>query len=76
MTKVVANIVKLTPDAREFLEIVHFPEIAEIANYIVFFDDGDAQFLEELSYPMVGFTPPHFSMLVTYRDICLEIPAA
>jgi len=48
---------------------MHFPEIPENATYVAFFDDGRAQFFEDLSLPKFGATPLFVSM---YTDVILE----
>lgn len=40
--------VRVTESLRELLKIINFPEIPEEANYIAFFDDGEAAFIEKI----------------------------
>ena len=69
MPKENATVLRLSDGTKNLLTRMHFPEIPENATYVAFFDDGRAQFFEDLSLPKFGATPLFVSM---YTDVILE----
>lgn len=49
-----STIIRLTDSVRELFKKMSFPEIPEAANFIVFSEDGDAQFLEDFKAADAG----------------------
>lgn len=64
------NVIKITDATRGFLELLRFPEIPEEAQYVAFFEDGQAQFLEVLEGSF-GF--PDLYVIAAYKDLELEL---
>ena len=68
-------IITLSEPTRELLSLMSFPEIPSEANYLVFTEDGDAQFLEKLDMTRnsMMFIIPNFSVVSYYKDMTLSI---
>lgn len=49
-----STIIRLTDSARELFKKMSFPEIPEAAKFIVFSEDGNAQFLEDFEAADAG----------------------
>ena len=65
-----ASIIRLTPQTKKLLKTMSFPEIPEEANFIAFTEDGNAQFLEE----MTGLVAmPTMTIVSVYEDIEISV---
>lgn len=53
-TPMQSTIIRLTDSARELFKKMSFPEIPEAAKFIVFSEDGEAQFLEDFPMTLAG----------------------
>lgn len=51
-----ASIIRLTPLTKKLLKTMSFPEIPEEAKWIAFTEDGNAQFLEQMT-GLAGVVP-------------------
>ena len=49
-----STIIRLTDSVRELFKKMSFPEIPEAAKFIVFSEDGEAQFLEDFTMADAG----------------------
>ena len=60
-----ATILVLNPTTKVFLKKLGFPDIPDDANYCAFYDDGQAEFIEDIEFK--GFAIPRLAAL-TYYD--------
>jgi hypothetical protein len=65
-----ASIIRLTPQTKKLLKLMSFPEIPEEANFIAFTEDGDAQFIEELTGPVAM---PTLIIMSVYEDVEITV---
>lgn len=68
-----ATVMKLTPQTREFLALMHFPTIPPEAKFLAFWDDGEAQFFEEFEVHTDSIMPviPSMSVISYYKNVPL-----
>jgi hypothetical protein len=70
--------IKLTDSFRELLTMMHFrfPEIPPEANYVAFFDNGEACFISEIEKESPsGFTVPRITLITLdiIRDLKIKL---
>lgn len=69
-----ATVIVLSVGTRELLKKMHFPEIPEEAKYVVFTEEGDAEFFSELTFNNGLFPKPALhTMIRHYDNVDIEI---
>ncbi len=71
MTK--ATIVSLTDSTKRLLSKMHFGEIPEEAKFIIFSEDGKAQYVMELRPDILTAPYPTHTVVTSWEDIEIEI---
>jgi hypothetical protein len=66
-----ASIIRLNPQTKKLLKTMSFPEIPEEANFIAFTEDGDAQFLEDVTG--LGMSMPTMIIVAVYEEIEIAV---
>ena len=60
------NVIRITASTRELFRIMNFVEIPEEAQFVAFFETGEAQFMTELDGTL-GF--PRLYTVAAYKDL-------